>query len=143
MASRLLVLSVIHLLSIPLMAQVVQQPVVQQFSADTVVSVPDRGSIQIGRVNGARTARGTAGPFRSGTSTGFDRNASQVTASVWIHDFASMDRALLEEAARKKASRSVSLPSTPGRPEPVSSAREVLLRHRGGQQLDARWALGR
>lgn len=143
MPLRLLAFTIIHLLCVPLMAQVVQQPVVQQFSADTVVSVPDRGSIRIGGVNSASSARNSAGPFRSGTSTGFDRSASQATATVWIHDFAAMDRALLEEAARKQAGRADLQSQSSSPSKPALTAKEVLLRHRAMQQLDARWALRR
>ena len=78
-------------------AQAVQQPVVDVFSVDTVVSVPDRGSMFIGGVRSQAQGRSTAGPLRSGTAWGQASAASSATTRVWIHDFEAMDAALLAE----------------------------------------------
>lgn len=80
-------------------AQVVtiQQPVVQQFSVNTVVSVPDRGSALLGGVSSARAGRTSFGPLRSGSSIGRSISHSSATVHVWIHDFEAMDRELLRQ----------------------------------------------
>ena len=74
----------------------VQQPVFQQFSAGTTVSVPDRGAAFIGGVGQAGSARRSFGPFRSGTGSGMFAESSSLHARVWIHDMAAMDRELLD-----------------------------------------------
>ena len=85
----------------------VQQPVVGVFGVDTVVSVPDRGGAFLGGLNTGASGRNTAGPFRSGTSTGFSRSGSRVEASVYIHDFEAMDQALLQTTTVRSQSRFV------------------------------------
>jgi hypothetical protein len=73
----------------------VQQPVVQVFSVDTVVSVPDRGAAYLGGVSSAAEGRGSYGPFPAGSGTGLRRTHTGVDAGVYIHDFEAMDQSLL------------------------------------------------
>ena len=77
----------------------VQQPVIDVFSVDTVVSVPDRGAATLGGVRQSGSGRSTAGPFRSGTAWGQASAASSASTHVWIHDFEAMDAALLAEGS--------------------------------------------
>lgn len=78
---------------------IIQQPVVETFGVNTVVTVPDRGSVLLGSVSGARDSRTWNGFSPVGSSLGLDRNYSSARATVYIHDFAAMDEALLAEAA--------------------------------------------
>ncbi len=96
-----------------LRAQVtIQQPVVQVFSVNTTVSVPDRGSAFIGGVKRAGDSRNTFGfgPFRPGSSVGTFREHAGLSTHVWIHEFDEMDRMLLGAAGTSRRSpRSVQL----------------------------------
>jgi hypothetical protein len=82
--------------------QIIQQPVVEQFSADTVVSVPDRGSLYLGGVGSASASRREYGPIPWGTASGRFTSSSDLDVSVYIHDFESMDAALLSEPTRDR-----------------------------------------
>jgi hypothetical protein len=73
----------------------IQQPVIENFSVATTVSVPDRGSALLGSVSSAASGRTVAGPFRSGSSFGLSRQFSSASVHVYIHDFEAMDAALL------------------------------------------------
>ncbi len=99
----------------PLRAQpraiTVQQPVVQSFGVDTVVSVPDRGSVLLGSVGSSIGTRSWNGFTPWGSSLGVERNVSSARATVWIHDFEAMDEALLN--ARPAASSAEALPGNP------------------------------
>lgn len=75
----------------------VQQPAVRSFGTATTVSVPDRGSMHLGGMGAASSGRTTPGPFRPGTSSGLERSASSMSASVYIHDLRAMDEALLAQ----------------------------------------------
>ena len=92
-------------------AQVVQLPSVDVFSVDTVVSVPDRGSMFLGGVRSHAGGKATAGPLRSGTAWGQASSASSASAHVWIHDFEAMDAELLAQG-RPTASSSGPLSAT-------------------------------
>lgn len=83
----------------------VQQPVVERFSVGTTVSVSDRGSMLLGSVGSAASGRNVAGPFRSGYGIGREARHSAMTAHVYIHDFAAMDAALLNEPTDVSNSR--------------------------------------
>jgi hypothetical protein len=120
------------ILTVPVAAQVtVQQPVVQSFSANTSVSVPDRGWATIGGVSSAAAGRSTSGPVRTGSSVGRQAQASSLSTGVFIHDLRAMDEALLATAPvasstsaweRKLAERrGESLPSTSAKPPVVVS----------------------
>jgi hypothetical protein len=74
---------------------VVQQPVVGVTSVNTTVSVPDRGRVFLGGVNSAQSGRSQSGPFRSGPTVGSSRQATSISATVYIHDLQAMDEALL------------------------------------------------
>ncbi len=80
----------------------VQQPVVQVFSVDTVVSVPDRGSAFLGGVSSAAEGRGTYGLFPLGSNTGLRRTHTAVEAGVYIHDFEAMDEYLLSRPSGRE-----------------------------------------
>lgn len=90
--------------------QVIQQPVVQQFSTDTVVSVPDRGSVYLGGVGSAGAGRRVYGPIPWGTSAGRFTSSSDVDVSVYLHDFEAMDAALLAEPVRESRPATVRSP---------------------------------
>lgn len=75
--------------------QGIQQPVVGSTSVSTSVSVPDRGSVFLGGVSSAQSARGQYGPLRSGTFRGMARQATSISTNVHIHDLHAMDEALL------------------------------------------------
>ncbi|MFK7776668.1 MAG: hypothetical protein QM501_00935 [Gimesia sp.] len=76
----------------------VQQPVVQQFSTQTTVSVPDRGSIVLGAFNSGSIRSRQVGPFRRGGSYGQAFQSSTSSVGVYIHDFEAMDQMLLNSA---------------------------------------------
>lgn len=76
----------------------VQQPVVQQFSTQTTVSVPDRGRALLGSLSAGRIQSRRGGPFRSGTSYGQAFQSSTSSVGVYIHDFEAMDQMLLNSA---------------------------------------------
>ena len=80
-------------------AIVIQQPVLQQFGLFTTVTVPDRGSMQLGRVFSSSAGRAHYGLLPSVTSTGLQSNASSLDASVIIHDLEQLDRETLQQAA--------------------------------------------
>lgn len=132
-----------------LRAQVIQQPVVQQFQVDSAVWVPDRGTARLGGVTSASSARNSFGPMRTGTSFGSSISGAYAESSVWIHDFETMDRALLSrQPSRAEAIlQATSNPVTPSQrklleyrqtrqtkvsaPEPsLRSAAEIIARHR-------------
>jgi hypothetical protein len=75
----------------------VQQPVVQQFSATTVVSVPDRGSLLLGGVSRAGDASNRAGLAPFGSSFGVFRDHASLSVGVTVHDLAAMDEDLLSQ----------------------------------------------
>ena len=83
-------------------AQVVriQQPIVQQFSAGTTVTVPDRGSALLGGVQSGAVYSRQSGPFRAGSTYGHSFHCSTSSVSVYIHDFEAMDQMLLNSAPR-------------------------------------------
>lgn len=97
----------------------VQQPVVGQFEASTTVSVPDRGSILIGGIDRRAAGRTVRNPSPPGSNLGVTTSRSSLRASVYVHDLAAMDRALLEEADRSATSRGVRPQAV--RPQAVSA----------------------
>lgn len=98
--------------------QTVQQPVVEVISAETVVSVPDRGRLFLGGVGSAGATQKSYGPLRWGTATGRFSSQSSLDVGVFIHDFRSMDEYLLslptsqtrrpETASRFRSTRAAS-----------------------------------
>ncbi len=83
--------------SVRAQALTVQQPVFSNFSVNTTVLVPDRGGAFLGGVKRAGESRSVYGPWplRVGSSRGMFREASNMSAHVWIHDSEAMDRMLL------------------------------------------------
>lgn len=90
------------LMSLPAHAQVlrIQQPIVQQFSVGTTVTVPDRGTALLGGVSSGRIHSRQVGPFRRGSIYGQEFQSTTSSVSVYIHDFEAMDRYLLNSAPR-------------------------------------------
>ncbi len=82
-----------------------QQPIVQQFSAGTTVSVPDRGSVILGGFHSGATRSKQVGPFRRGNSYGQAFQSSTSSVGVYIHDFEAMDRLLLNSAPLSSGTR--------------------------------------
>lgn len=82
-----------------------QQPIVQQFSAGTTVSVPDRGSAILGSFNSGATRSKQVGPLRQGRSYGQAFQSSTSSVGVYIHDFEAMDRMLLNSAPLSSGTR--------------------------------------
>lgn len=109
----------------------IQQPVVERFSVDTTVSVPDRGGIYLGGVNRSGSSRKSFGFSRPGTSTGTFSQGSSTSVHVYIHDFEEMDRAALE-AADRQSQRSSQVrrgASNKLRPEVAHAAHVLRRRH--------------
>lgn len=101
----------LSLMAIALLAQsasaqtvTVQQPVAQQFGVNTVVSVPDRGSVLLGSVSSARSFGGSRGPALPSSSLTRSVNHSWARVSVFIHDHEAMDRRLLAAAEAQSSS---------------------------------------
>ena len=88
----------------------VQQPVVRQFHVNTVVSVPDRGSLPLGGVSSAQTWGNWRGPSLPASRQFRSAERSTVRAHVFIHDFEVMDRAVLEAADSASAATRVTEP---------------------------------
>jgi hypothetical protein len=84
----------------PVMGQqvVIQRPVRNAFSATTSISVPDRGSINIGGMQSAASSNSVFGPFPLTANSGFAASAGSMEARVWIHRPAEEDAALLQQA---------------------------------------------
>jgi len=79
-----------------------QQPVVEQFGVMTTVSVPDRGRASLGGIKRGASSRIRQGPLPWGTSTGWEYSGSDLSVSVWIHDFEELDRQALEWAEGRR-----------------------------------------
>jgi hypothetical protein len=75
----------------------VQEPVVEDFSVDTVVSAPDRGAAFLGGVSSAAQGSSVYGPFPFGSSSGFSRMHAGTNVGVYIHDLDAMDHDLLSQ----------------------------------------------
>lgn len=123
----------------------VQQPVIQNFSVGTTVSVPDRGSAHLGSVGSAFSGRTTTGPFRSGSSYGLERQSSSASVQVSIHDFEAMDAELLAaptNAATTRIDPRISRRLQPNRRSEgtvsPSSSRTVADAERLAEQAEAR-----
>ncbi|MCA9021248.1 MAG: hypothetical protein KDA74_13955, partial [Planctomycetaceae bacterium] len=76
----------------------IQQPIVQQFSAGTTLTVPDRGTALLGGFHSGAIRSRQTGPFRQGSHYGHAFQSSTSSVSVYIHDFEAMDRMLLNSA---------------------------------------------
>ncbi|QDT92040.1 hypothetical protein [Gimesia algae] len=78
----------------------IQQPIVQQFSAGTTLTIPDRGSAMLGGIQSGAIHTRQNGPFRSGSTYGHSFQSSTSSVGVYIHDFEAMDQMLLNSAPR-------------------------------------------
>ena len=109
----------------------VQQPVIRRFAVDTVVSIPDRGSLLLGSFSSAASGRTVYGPLPYGSAVGLSRSHASLSAHVWILDFDAMDEIVLRQA-RASLERSA-------RPRTAETAREILrARNRGRYLLNGR-----
>lgn len=77
----------------------IQQPIVQQFSAGTTLTIPDRGSALIGGYRSGAIRSRQTGPFRRGSYYSQSFQSSTASVGVYIHDFEAMDRMLLNQGA--------------------------------------------
>ena len=95
------------LVATPAFAQriIVQQPVVETFSVDTVVSVPDRGRLFLGGVGGSASSTSDYGFAPGGSSVGGFTTHSGMDVGVYIHDLDAMDEFLLSQPTRFNTSR--------------------------------------
>ena len=106
----------------------VQQPVVQTFGVNTVVTVPDQGGVLLGGVSSAADGSFNSGFSPYGSSIGSERTHGTAWAHVYIHDFEAMDAALLS-AQRNRPSPA----STFRTPLAARAARQLMDAHRAGQ----------
>ncbi|HCS53247.1 hypothetical protein [Rubinisphaera sp.] len=103
MSYRLLTLSAITVLLLIFTSDAVaqpltvQQPVVSQFSVNSTVSVPDRGSTHLGSLSTARDSRFHSRTWPRGSSTSRSLTHQSVSVSAHIHNFEEMDELLLQQ----------------------------------------------
>lgn len=87
-------------------ALTVQQPVVETFGVNTVVSVPDRGGVLLGGISSGADSNFNSAFSPYGSSVGSDRSHSTAWARVYIHDFDAIDEALLSTPVQRTSSNS-------------------------------------
>jgi hypothetical protein len=119
-----------------------QQPAVSNFSVNTTVSVPDRGGAYLGGLQRAGAGHKSFGPFRPGTATGVFRDSQSITSHVYIHDFETMDRLLLETARRQAPDRSLQVTGRSAAAYRLLAARKSD-RHKAGVLSNGRFHAGR
>jgi hypothetical protein len=107
----------------------VQLPTFSQFSINTTVSVPDRGSISLGGNDTGVDRTISRGPIGN-RSLSSSRTASGVSVSATIIDHAELDRAVLAEAAARRGkaddaavAKAAALSSSVARSEPSITGR--------------------
>ena len=93
-------LMAVHIETAEAQAVRIQQPIVQQFSVGTTLTVPDRGSALLGGIRSGSIHSRQSGPFRSGSRYGHSFQSSTSSVGVYIHDFEAMDQMLLNSAPR-------------------------------------------
>jgi hypothetical protein len=98
------ILSLLGVLAATATGQTVQLPTFQQFSASTTIVVPDRGSAWLGGMHRSASGSNQFGSLPGNRSTGSADSASGLRVFVQIHDFETMDRALLNEARAGRVS---------------------------------------
>lgn len=90
-------------------AQAVQLPTYSHFGTSTTVKVPDRGSMSMGGIKSSSSGESSKGvpglPFKN-RSFGSSSGASNVSTSVYVHDFDAMEEELLGTSAPSSSSRS-------------------------------------
>jgi len=107
--SMIICLMAVHIETAEAQAVRIQQPIVQQFSMGTTLTVPDRGSALLGGIRSGAIHSRQSGPFRSGSRYGHSFQSSTSSVGVYIHDFEAMDQMLLNSAPRiLRDSRNVS-----------------------------------
>lgn len=129
--------SLLGLADSPAVAQqqlTVQQPSFETFSGATTVSVPNRGRTLIGGVSRGASGSSNYGPFRSGINSGRAFSGSSVSAHVRIHDFAEMDRQILESASGRRSQQAAddSRPSDIRLADQSEHAYQVLVKGKAG-----------
>ncbi len=107
------------ILTAPASAQLnttIQLPSFGYTTVATTVSVPDRGSVQLGGINRYRGGRSQHGapmagrlpflgrPFNN-VAIGSEREALNMGVSVYIHDFQAMEESLMAQAAANRGRR--------------------------------------
>jgi hypothetical protein len=109
----------------------VQLPTFSQFSINTTVSVPDRGSISLGGNDSGVDRTISRGPIGN-RSTSSSRTAGSVSVSATIIDHAELDRAVLAEAAARRGRaddaaivKATALSSSVARSEPSATGRAM------------------
>lgn len=85
-------------------SQTVQLPSWRSFSIHTSVLAPDRGSAHLGGVSRSYYGRTARGPWRQ-RAAGGGVSGGSASAHVTVIDHEVMDRAMLEEARRRRAAR--------------------------------------
>lgn len=98
--SILICMMTVHVETTEAQAVRIQQPIVQQFSVGTTLTVPDRGSALLGGIQSGAIHSRQSGPFRSGSTYGHSFQSSTGSVGVYIHDFEAMDQMLLNSAPR-------------------------------------------
>jgi hypothetical protein len=106
----------------------VQLPTFSQFSINTTVSVPDRGSISLGGNDSGVDRTISRGPIGN-RSLSSSRAASGVSVSATIIDHAELDRAVLAEAGARRGkaddaavAKAAALSSSVARGEPAGTS---------------------
>ena len=96
----------------------IQLPSFGYTTVATTVSVPDRGSVQLGGINRYRGGRSQLGtpmvgrlpflgrPFNN-VAVGSEREALNMSVSAYIHDFQAMEESLMAQAAANRGRRGV------------------------------------
>jgi type II secretory pathway component GspD/PulD (secretin) len=117
----------------------VQQPVIRQFSVNTVVSVPDGGTISLGGIR--RSSEGSlqvgipgwgsmpaAGRLFQSRSLGIAQSANHASVTVHIISMKEMEQRIMTEADRRQLSQpSVDLKGSPA----VQKKSDFILRNLG------------
>ena len=103
-------------------------PVVDTFQVNTVVSVPDQGSLLLGSVGRAADGSSQLGFSPLGSSVGSERSHRSASASVYIHDFEALDAALLATPIAKRG------PATTAMSPQAAHAYRALLRSGTGRR---------
>ncbi|MBD3676681.1 MAG: hypothetical protein HUJ26_24475 [Planctomycetaceae bacterium] len=85
--------------------QVIQLPIVDVIAVRTAVSVPDRGSANLGGISRADSGSNRYGFSSVGSSIGRQANRSSQRVFVQIHDFEAADRRLLSIAREQNLPR--------------------------------------
>lgn len=117
----------------------IQLPTISVFNVNTVVSVPDGGTMSLGgvsRYSGGQTSRGLPGfggipyvnrPFRN-QAFGYDASSSRASVSVQIISLEEQAAVVMREAERRAALRQ---PTDPNGSVEIQKRADFLSRHMG------------